>query len=288
MLGSARGGSECFDNGIDIVTHHFLVRVDIRAIGHQSLREHDAGIAGEACEDFVVRLLFGENRADFLFSQRFQEFGKFRGVRKLFAVEALDGISGELVVLAEIAKGIVCCGKVALFFGDAGDLLTRPTIEFLELRLIARRVFLPEIRMFRVSGGEGLGDRLRGAAKVVNRMPPMGIDAMIRVIVIVFLAVRASALQRGNRGADIDDLGPISHDAFQCWEVGFQALARNEKKRSTGCAAELFRVRLKVVRVARFANQVNHFQLRATDLVEQIREQRMKAHDLDLRGERED
>lgn len=137
-------------------------------------------------------------------------------------------------------------------------------------------------------GGEGFGDRLRGAAKVVDRMPPMGVDAMIRVIVIVFLAVRASALQRGNRGADIDDLCSIPHNAFQCWEVGFQALARNEKKRSIRCAAELLRTRLKMVGVARFADQVNHFQLRATHLLEQIREQRMEAHDLDLRGKRGD
>lgn len=133
MLGSAGGGCECFDNGIDVVTHHFLVRVDIRAIGHQSLGEGDAGIAGQAGEDFMVGLLFGENRADILFMECFQEFGELPGARKLFAVESLDRMSGELVVLAEIAKGIMSRGEVALFFRDSSDLLTRPTIEIFEL-----------------------------------------------------------------------------------------------------------------------------------------------------------
>ncbi len=175
----SRPGGECLDDGADVVAYHFLVGVDVGAIGDEGLGEGDTGVLGESGEDFMIGFFFRENGGDLMVSELLEQGGELGGAGGLFAIDSLHGEGGELIVLAQVTEGVMCRGEMAVFLGDLGDFLARPAVKVIEARAVGAGVFFKSGALCRGGDAELGGDDRGGAAEVVDGMPPVGIDGVM-------------------------------------------------------------------------------------------------------------
>ncbi len=276
-----RSVSQAGDDGFDVVTDHRFVGFGGGAVGDEWFAELDAAVSGEGGEDFRVGFLFGEDRAHLLLFQTLHETCESLGAGHLLAVDALDGDRFEAVILAEVAEGGVGGGEFALIAGDAGDLHAGPAFEFVEPGAVGGGVFLISFRARRVGLGEGIGGDGGGAAKEIHGVPPVGVDFVFVVMVVVMVA---GAFDGGEVLADFDDFGGTAEDAAQGVEVAFEAHAGGEVEFGVLCPQEVGGGGLEVVGVAVFSDEVDDFHAFAADLAGEVGEQRVQRGDFQLGG----
>lgn len=258
-------------DGVDIRAHHFHIAGGIGAIGIKGLGQPQTAVVDEGAQGRRVRSLFGEHDGHPLLAELGEGAGEAGGVRHLLAGESLDGYGLEAVVVAEVAEGGVGGGEHPLRAGDAGYFPADPAAELVELLAVALGAGGVVGGVVGIGFSEVLLHDRDCAAETIDRMPPVGIPLVGRVLV---LRVIAAAGEGRQLRADLDQRG--WQKFAQRGEVGFQAEATGEHEVELACIPELGGRGCEMVRVTVRAQKIDHLDLGTAHLAGEIPEQGMK------------
>lgn len=271
-------------DGIDIVPGHALKGGCFRggAIAVEFPSDLDPGLAGDFGEHFGIRSRLWKNRANFVGLDRLDNLRSVLHRRRSLRTQAEHRDRFETVFLAEIAEGGMSGNQFAVTPGNLGEL-------FLGIGLHCGNA-LPGGLGPRFVGGfvgritrrQGIGDDPGRTLHVVGALPPVWINPTTRMFRTAHKdGLIGRNLNRGHRPSHFDEGHSAAETVAQLVEVGFHALAGGEDNGRPPHRGDVFGGRRKMMQIsARFEN-LDDFDVIATDLFHQIPHNGMERGDLE-------